>query len=114
MDPLTELSTLAKTTSDVSTLLSNINPEHQFVDILKAYPALLQPHSASMLVHHNVTHHIDTTGPPVHAKVRRLHPGRYKQAKQEFESLLKQSIIHPSCSNWSSAHHVVDKKNGDR
>ena len=34
MDPLTELSTSAKTTS---TLLSAINPDHQFADILKAY-----------------------------------------------------------------------------
>ena len=114
MNRLTELSTSAKTTSCVSTLLSTINPEHQFVDILRAYPVLLQRYSPCMPVHHNVMHHIETTEPPVHAKVRRLHPGRYKQAKQEFESLLKQSIIHPSCSNWSSAHHVVDKKNGDR
>ena len=69
MDPLIELSTSAKT-SGVSTLLSTIN--HQFADILKAYPALLQPCSPSMLIRHNVMHHIETTAPPVHAKITRL------------------------------------------
>ena len=41
MDPLNELSTSAKTTIGVSTLLSVINPEHQLVDILSAPVAIL-------------------------------------------------------------------------
>ena len=61
MDSLTELSTSAKRTIGVSTLLSTYNPDHHFADILNAYPALLQPYSPSMPVRHNMMHHIETT-----------------------------------------------------
>ncbi|GFV44691.1 retrovirus-related Pol polyprotein from transposon 17.6 [Trichonephila clavipes] len=40
-------------------------------------------------------HHIITTGPPVTARPRRLHPKLYDAVKVEFEFLLAQGIIRP-------------------
>ncbi|GFW47275.1 transposon Tf2-9 polyprotein [Trichonephila clavipes] len=58
---------------------------------------------------HGTVHHIITTGPPVTARPRRLHPKLYDAVKVEFEFLLAQGIIRPSKSLWSSPLHVVPK-----
>ncbi|GFU02221.1 hypothetical protein TNCV_2465991 [Trichonephila clavipes] len=55
---------------------------------------------------HGTVHHIITTGPPVTARPRRLHPKLYDAVKVEFEFLLAQGIIRPSKSPWSSLHVV--------
>ena len=113
VDPTTTVSATARPAPGDSTHLSVIHKNHQFAALLKSFPTLTQPYSASVPAKHHVTHHIETTGPPVHAKARRLAPERYRQVKAEFESLMRQGIIRPSSSNWSSALHVVPKKNGD-
>ena len=59
---------------------------------------------------HDVTHHIETTGPPVSARPRRLALERLRVAKQEFEHMLQLGIIRPSSSAWSSPLHMVPKK----
>ncbi|GFV05471.1 transposon Tf2-11 polyprotein [Trichonephila clavipes] len=58
---------------------------------------------------HGTVHHIITTGPPVTARPRRLHPKLYDAVKVEFEFLLAQGIIRPSKSPRSSPLHVVPK-----
>ncbi|GFV97715.1 transposon Tf2-11 polyprotein [Trichonephila clavipes] len=70
----------------------------------KSNPSLISK-SAS----HGTVHHIITTGPPVTARPRRLHPKLYEAVKVEFEFLLAQGIIRPSKSPWSSPLHVVPK-----
>uniref|UniRef100_A0A5S6Q5D3 RNA-directed DNA polymerase n=1 Tax=Trichuris muris TaxID=70415 RepID=A0A5S6Q5D3_TRIMR len=55
-------------------------------------------------------HVIETTGPPVFSKPRRLAPERLRMAKQHFEELVQQGIIRPSNSNWSSPLHLVPKQ----
>ncbi|GFT32191.1 retrovirus-related Pol polyprotein from transposon 17.6 [Trichonephila clavipes] len=70
----------------------------------KSNPSLI---SKSAL--HGTVHHIITTGPPVTARPRRLHPKLYDAVKVEFEFLLAQGIIRPSKSPWSSPLHVVPK-----
>ena len=62
-------------------------------------------------IKHDITHHIATTGPPVSAHPRRLPPEKLKIAHQEFEHMLQEGIIQPSCSSWSSPLHMVPKKN---
>ena len=57
-----------------------------------------------------MTHHIQTTGPPVSAKPRRLAPEKLAVARQEFEHVLEEGIIRPSSSQWSSPFHMVPKK----
>lgn len=113
VDPLTSISSPAHPTPGDSTHLTVIHQDHKFAALLKSFPTLTQPYSAELPIKHHVTHHIETSGPPVHAKARRLAPDRYRRAKAEFESLMRQGIVRPSSSNWSSALHVVAKKNGD-
>ena len=113
VDPLTSLFAHAQPAPGDSTRLSVVRESHQYAALLKSFPTLTQPYSANLPVKHHVTHHIETSGPPVHAKARRLAPDRYRQVKTEFESLMRQGIVRPSSSNWSTALHVVPKKNGD-
>lgn len=58
------------------------------------------------------THHIETKGPPVASKPRRLTVEKHKAAKEEFEYLMKLGICQPSKSNYSSPLHMVLKSNG--
>ncbi|MPC60000.1 Retrovirus-related Pol polyprotein from transposon 17.6 [Portunus trituberculatus] len=112
IDPLTSIS-FAQPASGDSTHFTVIQKDHQFATLLRSFPTLTQLYTAELPIKHHVTHHIETSGPLVHAKARRLAPERYRQAKAEFESLVRQGIIRPSRSNWSFALHIVEKKNGD-
>uniref|UniRef100_A0A5S6Q037 RNA-directed DNA polymerase n=1 Tax=Trichuris muris TaxID=70415 RepID=A0A5S6Q037_TRIMR len=60
------------------------------------------------LVH--VEHAIETTGPPVYSRPRRLAPERLRLAKRYFDDLLRQGVVRPSNSNWSSPLHMVPKR----
>ncbi|GFY09913.1 retrovirus-related Pol polyprotein from transposon opus [Trichonephila clavipes] len=80
-----------------------------FKNILSEYPDLSNPSLISKSASHGTVHHIITTGPPVTARPRRLHPKLYDTVKVEFEFLLAQGIIRPSKSPWSSPLHVVPK-----
>lgn len=61
---------------------------------------------------YNVVHFIETSGPPVSSKVRRLDTAKMNIAKAEIEMWLKQGICRPSKSNWSSPIHLAKKKDG--
>ncbi|GFV35271.1 hypothetical protein TNCV_3203031 [Trichonephila clavipes] len=84
-------------------------------DFLKHFNLLIDlkkksnPSLISKSASHGTVHHIITTGPPVTARPRRLHPKLYDAVKVEFEFLLAQGIIRPSTSPWSSPLHVVPK-----
>lgn len=90
------------------------NSETEFDSILSEFPSITQPVTNRYSeVKHNVTHFIETSGPPVHARARRLSPEKLKIIKMEFEHMLELGIIRPSSSSWSSPLHVVPKKGGD-
>ncbi|GFV11454.1 gag-pol polyprotein [Trichonephila clavipes] len=84
-------------------------------DFLKHFNLLIDlkkksnPSLISKSASHGTVHHIITTGPPVTARPRRLHPKLYDAVKVEFEFLLAQGIIRPSKSPWNSPLHVVPK-----
>ena len=78
--------------------------------LLAEFPSVTKPCLPPQPAKHTVTHHIHTTGPPVHAKARRLPPDRLRIAKQEFEHMMEQSIIQTSDSQWSSPLNMVPKK----
>ena len=69
-----------------------------YLALLAGFPALTQVCSPDTPVKHDVTHHIETTGPPASARPRRLAPDRLRAAKQEFEHMLQLGIIRPSSS----------------
>ncbi|GFV52533.1 transposon Tf2-8 polyprotein [Trichonephila clavipes] len=93
---------LKKKKPSILTVDANIS----FKNILSEYPDLSNPSLISKSASHGTVHHIITTGPPVTARPRRLHPKLYDAVKVEFEFLLAQSIIRPSKSPWSSLHVV--------
>ena len=61
---------------------------------------------------HGIQHHIQTTGPPVHARYRRLDPVKLEAAKAEFRRMEEAGIIRRSTSPWSSPLHMVPKPDG--
>ncbi|GFU63849.1 retrovirus-related Pol polyprotein from transposon opus [Trichonephila clavipes] len=60
----------------------------------------------------SVFHCIETKGPPVHARTRRLNPERLAYLKHEFGDLMRQGIIRPSKSSYASSIHFVKKSDG--
>ena len=90
-----------------------LNPlffSNSFSSLLVGYPELTQPWKGSTPVKHSVVHHIQTSGPPVSARTRRLPPERLTIARSEFSHMMEVGIIRPSSSQWSSALHMVPKK----
>ena len=87
-----------------------VQTDNPYLKLLSEFPGLTQMCSPDTPVKHDVTHHIDTKGPPVSAKPRRLAPVRFRAVKQEFEHMLQLGIIRPSSSTWSSPLHLVQKK----
>ncbi|GFX99554.1 gag-pol polyprotein [Trichonephila clavipes] len=93
----------------VQASILTVDANISFKNILSEYPDLSNPSLISKSASHGTVHHIITTGPPVTARPRRLHPKLYDAVKVEFEFLLAQGIIRPSKSPWSSPLHVVPK-----
>ena len=54
-----------------------------------------------------------TKGHPGFARPRRLSPDKLVTAKRGFDEMIKLEVIEHSDSEWSSALHMVPKKNGD-
>ncbi|GBO17010.1 hypothetical protein AVEN_143953-1 [Araneus ventricosus] len=86
------------------TLISNKLPFHT---ILSKFRELFSPMSADVEIPHNVEHCIETKGPPVSSKARRLNPEKLKFLKQEFRTLLEQGILRPSQSAFASPIYFV-------
>ena len=76
--------------------------------LMAEFPSVTRPCLPPQPVKHSVTHHINTTGPPVHASARRLPPDRLRITRQEFEHMLGQDIIQPSNSQWFSPLQLND------
>ena len=61
---------------------------------------------------HGVEHFVETAGPPVFTKPRRLDSEKLAIAKAEFAKMEKAGIIHRSTSAWASPLHMVPKPDG--
>ena len=112
-DPVTQLKVQGITSLDASSpspLLLSKKPVSDYETILSEFPSITRPYSGNLQIKHSVTHHIETAGPPVCARTRRLAPERLKIARQEFEHMMELGIVRPSSSNWASALHMVPKK----
>ncbi|GBM50954.1 hypothetical protein AVEN_114607-1 [Araneus ventricosus] len=73
----------------------------KFSDI--SYPSQLKPD-------HNTEHYIETRGPPVFSKARRLCPEKLQAAKREFQCMIYQGLGRSSKSAWASPLDKVPKK----
>lgn len=86
--------------------------DNDFAKILAAFPDVVKPHFQSAIPKHGVVHHIPTTGPPLHARPRRLPPDKLAQAKEEFRKMEEMGIVRRSDSPWASPLHMVRKSSG--
>lgn len=85
--------------------------ESEFHQLLREFPDLTRPAGIYLPPKHKTVHFIKTTpGPPVACKPRRLDPVRLQAAKKEFDELLSSGICTRSESPWSSALHMVKKR----
>ena len=106
----------------IAASLSSIKPlslnrvdtvQNEYTKLLGQFPELTHPTTKGEPVKHGITHKIVTKGHQVFARPRRLAPDKLVTAKREFDDMIKLGVIEPSDSEWSSALHMVPKKNGD-
>ncbi|KAG8175585.1 hypothetical protein JTE90_018878 [Oedothorax gibbosus] len=92
--------------------ISLLAQDSKYKDLLSEFPEIIKV-SNPVKINHQVDHHIETTGPPVFSRARRLTPETLAIAKQEFQYMINQGICRPSKSSWASPLHMVPKKDGD-
>ena len=90
----------------------DVGQEPGFEAVLADFPRICEPTLRLENPQHGVKHVIETTGAPCFAKPRRLEGEKLRCAKEEFRKLQQLGLIQPSKSPWSSALHMVRKKNG--
>ena len=83
-----------------------------FRPLLAQFPELVGSDFADLNPKHGVVHHVETSGPPVFAKPRRLDAQKLAVAKAEFLKMEKARIIRRSTSAWASPLHMVPKPDG--
>lgn len=96
-----------QTSLRMDTIFALETQQHMFADII----AMFQNMSSNGLLPVGAlsTHCIETKGPPVFSRPRRLNPEKAAVVKQQIQELLELNIIRPSKSNWSSPIHMVKK-----
>jgi cleavage and polyadenylation specificity factor subunit 1 len=77
--------------------------------IEQEFKLLVTPGEAQVSDKTKVQHYIETPGPPVFARPRRLSPEKMQIAQEAFQDMLHQGIIRPSKSAWASPIHMVPK-----
>lgn len=114
-DSVTSLGTTADE-SDTPPLCFSLTPNTvpaPYAVLLRRHASVTHAATIGAPVKHSVMHYIETTGPPVRARPRRLAPDRLKAAKAEFEHMMRLGIVEPSDSEFASPLHMVPKKDGD-
>ena len=111
-DPLTSLTaSLVSLSSNGHTIhASDSSNKQTFLSV--NFPSVLLPPDYTSLPSTDVSHQINTEGPPLFSKPRPLSPIKLDIAKREFDHLLKLNIVQPSSSPWASPLHMVKKSDG--
>lgn len=113
-DGQTQLYRFVKLVQTPSTKISTISTlqDTPYGELLREFkdvtvPSLFRKSQLS----HNICHYIVTKGPA--ERPRRLTPGKFRAAKEEFDFMVAQGICRPFNSLWASPLHLAKKKNGD-
>jgi len=81
-------------------------------ELLSEFPEIISGDQPLPPAAHGVQHFLETKGPPVTAKFRRLDPGKLAAAKRIFAEWERAGIVRRSSSCWASPLHLVKKKDG--
>lgn len=112
IDSTTKLHSIGGLVTPTLFNVTTVVGSHPFKDLFEEFRGITLPSTLRSEVQHDVTHHIQTRGPPLSCKCRRLPPDKLQAAKQEFETMLELGICRRSSSPWASPLHCVRKKNG--
>jgi hypothetical protein len=111
LDGVTSLSVPAQATSALIPSVKTIIGDTPMDSLLAEFPDLTHPTGIQREVRHSTVHHIQTTpGPSVTCQQRQLALDRLTIAKAEFKAMLRDGTAYRSESAWSSALHIVPKK----
>jgi cleavage and polyadenylation specificity factor subunit 1 len=111
LDGVTSLSAQAKPASSAIPSVKLISTRTEVDSIISEFPDLTRPTGVQREVRHKTVHHIRTApGQPVTCRPRRLAPDQLAVAKAEFEAKVRDGTARRSESFWSSALHLVPKK----
>lgn len=91
-----------------------VNESNEYSKLLSQFKELLTIPENKQIPNNVTYHHINTKGPPVRERARRLSPVRLKIAKDEFSHLMKRGILRPSKSEYASCLHMAKKGTGWR
>ncbi|XP_071034193.1 uncharacterized protein [Parasteatoda tepidariorum] len=83
IDPLTKLQTRGTRYAGISSTVKVILANSKFHHLLSKFPALIRSGVKPRKAKHGVEHCIQTKGPPIFLKPRRLSPDKLKAAKQD-------------------------------
>lgn len=110
VDSLTNLSSHCKLIESNVHSVKVVTGDSIYHELLRKYPEITKPPIPHQEIKHTVVHYIETVGPPVSAKPRRLAPDRLTLAKTEFQNMIELGHMRPSNSNYASPLHMVPKK----
>lgn len=113
IDRTTNIEAIGKISNISALEIKTYNSKDPFQQLLAYFVHITNPNTKFGLVKTSIVHHIETTGPPIFSRPRRLSPQKLELAKEEFRIMCQQGIGRPSKSNWAIPLHMVPKHNGD-
>jgi hypothetical protein len=81
-------------------------------NLLMEFPDVINAAKLLPAVKHDVVHHIQTSGPPIASRFRRLEGAKLEATHREFKAMEREGVIERSTSPWASPLHMVPKKDG--
>ena len=84
--------------------------DYQFLEA--EFPEVFSVSNLRLPPKHDIVHYIETTGPPIKQRPRRLSPEKLAVLRKELSQLEELGIIRPSSSPWGSPVHMAKKSNG--
>ena len=96
--------------------LCNVEPpvynlgDYQFLEA--EFPEVFSVSNLRFPPKHDIVHYIETTGPPIKERPRRLSPEKHAVSRKELSQPEELGIIRLSSSPWGSPIQMVKKSNG--
>lgn len=113
IDPLTNISSSGKPADINAIKITTFNTNDSYQSLIADFVDITNAKTQLGTCKTTIFHHIETHGPPVYARPRRLPPDRLNLARKEFRSMCEQGLCRPSKSNWASPLHIVTKSSGE-